>query len=427
MATNHYFQGGTGIGNSSEKRLYEDLIIEGLKIYGQDCYYLPRTLANRDLILGEDTLSKFDDSYLLEMYMETTEGFAGEQEIINKFGLEIREDTTFIISKRRWQNQVDSAHTMIVEGRPNEGDIIYMPLMNSFFEIQFVQDQEPFFQLGQLPVYKLRCTRWEYSNEKLDTGIAAIDGAEERYSTNQALYQTSLDSGTFSAVLGSPVVTGDQVTSIPIISGGEGYSTAPTITISAPSATINGVVSANLSGSTLSSFTISNPGRGYSLVPTVTLIYVATDTTTKTNSSAAVSLTNGRITSISTPTITDISSVTSVAVSGTGVAVTAAAAAVLTSGVLTGVTITVDGSSYLGLSPTVTISENTSASGAFILENDSASGEVNYFINEDYSIQTQSTYADNLDLDSQAGFDTASTADDILDFTERNPFGDIDI
>ena len=104
MATNHYFQGGTGIGNSSEKRLYEDLIIEGLKIYGQDCYYLPRTLANRDLILGEDTLSKFDDSYLLEMYMETTEGFAGEQEIINKFGLEIREDTTFMISKRRWQN-----------------------------------------------------------------------------------------------------------------------------------------------------------------------------------------------------------------------------------------------------------------------------------------------------------------------------------
>jgi hypothetical protein len=427
MATNHYFQGGAGIGNSNEKRLYEDLIIEGLQIYGQDCYYLPRTLVNRDLILGEDTLAKFDDSYLLEMYMETTEGFAGEQEIINKFGLEIREDTTFIISKRRWQNQVDSAHTMIVEGRPNEGDIIYMPLMESFFEIQFIQDQEPFFQLGNLPVYKLRCTRWEYSSEKLDTGIAAIDDAEDKYSLNQTLYQTSLESGTFSAVLGSPVVTGDEVTSIPITSGGEGYTTVPTITISAPSATINGVLSANLSGSTLSSFTISNSGRGYSLVPTVTLIYVATDTTTKTDSSAVVTLTNGTITAVSTPTITDISSVTSVAVGGTGVAVTAAATAVLTSGVLTNVTISVDGSSYLGLTPTVTISENTGATGAVILENDSASGEVNYFINEDYSIQTQSTYADNLDLDSQAGFDTASTADDILDFTERNPFGDIDI
>jgi len=104
MAVNHYFQGGNGIGNTNEKRLYEDLIIEGLKIYGHDCYYLPRTLVNRDLILGEDSLSKFDDSYLLEMYMETTEGFAGEQEIINKFGLEIREDTTFVWfrDKRRY-------------------------------------------------------------------------------------------------------------------------------------------------------------------------------------------------------------------------------------------------------------------------------------------------------------------------------------
>ena len=91
MAINHHFQGGNGIGNQNEKNLYEDLIIEGLKIYGHDVYYLPRTLVNQDLILGEDSLSKFDDSYLIEMYVETTEGLAGEQELINKFGLEIRE------------------------------------------------------------------------------------------------------------------------------------------------------------------------------------------------------------------------------------------------------------------------------------------------------------------------------------------------
>ena len=95
MPVNHYFQDGNGIGNTAEKRLYEDLIIEGLKIYGQDVYYLPRTIVNRDLILGEDMLSKFSSALLLEAYMETTEGFAGEQEIVNKFGLEIREDTTF--------------------------------------------------------------------------------------------------------------------------------------------------------------------------------------------------------------------------------------------------------------------------------------------------------------------------------------------
>ena len=182
MAVNHHFQGGNGIGDTNEKTLYEDLIIEGLKIYGHDVYYLPRTLVNRDLILGEDSLSKFDDSYLIEMYVETTEGLAGEQELINKFGLEIREETTFMLSKRRWQNAVDSYHTMIVEGRPNEGDIIYYPLMNKFFEISFVEDQEPFFQLGNLPVYKLRARTWEYSSERLDTGVTDIDSAEDQYS-----------------------------------------------------------------------------------------------------------------------------------------------------------------------------------------------------------------------------------------------------
>ena len=185
MPVNHHFQGGNGIGNSAEKRLHEDLIIEGLRMYGLDNFYLPRTLVNKDLVLGEDTLSKFDQSYMLEMYMETAEGFGGEQELVSKFGLEIREDTTFVIAKRRWQNQVDNKANSIVDGRPNEGDLIYVPLMNSFFEIQFVEDQEPFFQLGNLPVYKLRTTRFEYSSEKIDTGRSEIDVAEDRLSIDQ--------------------------------------------------------------------------------------------------------------------------------------------------------------------------------------------------------------------------------------------------
>src|SRR6056300_282912 len=426
MPVNHYFQGGNGIGSDSEKRLHEDLIIEGLKIYGQDVFYLPRTLVNQDLILGEDVLSKFDDSYLVEMYVETTEGFQGEQELISKFGLEIRDDTTFVIAKRRWQDQVDSNATLIKEGRPNEGDLIYVPLFNSFFEIQFVEDQEPFFQIGNLPVYKLRATKFEYSSEKIDTGIPAIDDLETSRSLDQLQYQTSLESGTFGAVLGNPVVTGDIITSIPIVSGGEEYVTEPTLTISAPSATINATASANVTGNTLSSFSIDNAGRGYSSAPTLTITYVATDTTTKTDDTAVVTLTNGQVTAISTPTITDILSVTSVVISSPGGAVTASATAVLTNGVVTSVNITVDGSSYLGLSPTVTISENTDATGSLLLENDSADGEIQYFIIEDFAIQTQSGYANNIDLDNEAGFDTASTIDDILDFTERNPFGDAD-
>ena len=425
MAVNHYFQGGNGIGNTNEKRLYEDLIIEGLKIYGQDVYYLPRTLVNQDLVLGEDVLSKFDDSYLIETYIETTEGFQGEQELISKFGLEIRDDTTFVIAKRRWQDQVDNTATLIKEGRPNEGDLIYVPLFNSFFEIQFVEDQEPFFQLGNLPVYKLRATKFEYSSERLDTGITAIDEAEDNLSIDQLQYQTSLESGTFGAVLGSPVVTGDVITSIPVISGGEGYVTAPTLTISAPSATINATASANVSGNTLSSFSIDNAGRGYSSAPTLTLTYVATDSTTKTNDTATVTLTNGQVTAISTPTITDILSVTSVVISSPGNAVTASATAVLTDGVVTSVNITVDGSSYLGLSPTVSISTNTDATGSLLLE--SSIGDINYLINEDFNLATQTRdYADNSTYETDAGFGTTSTADDILDFTERNPFGEVD-
>ena len=125
MPVNHYFQGGKGIGNQAEKRLHEDIIIESLKIFGQDIYYLPRTLVNRDLVLGEDTSSRFDDSYLLEMYFETTEGFAGQQELINKFGLEIREDTTLMVSKRRFHNKVDVRTQLNVKGRPNEGCLLY--------------------------------------------------------------------------------------------------------------------------------------------------------------------------------------------------------------------------------------------------------------------------------------------------------------
>ena len=195
MAVNHYFQGGKGIGNQAEKLLHEDLIIEGLKIYGQDIYYLPRTLVNRDLVLGEDTSSRFDDSYLLEMYFETTEGFAGENEIINKFGLEIRDDTTLVLSKRRFEEHVASKATLTATGRPNEGDIVYVPLLKSFFEIQFVEDEEPFYQLGNLPVYKLKVTRWEYANEEINTGIDRLDNVEDKFSLNEYAFRFQLEFG----------------------------------------------------------------------------------------------------------------------------------------------------------------------------------------------------------------------------------------
>ena len=155
----------------------------------------PSYPVNQDLILGEDTSSRFDDSYAIEMYFETNEGFAGDQELINKFGLEIRDDTTLMVAKRSWDYLVGNKSNLIAAGRPNEGDVIYVPLMNSFFEILFVEDQEPFFQLGNLPVYKLRVTRWEYSNEQINTGVEGIDKAEDEYSLNYFKHKMSLEDG----------------------------------------------------------------------------------------------------------------------------------------------------------------------------------------------------------------------------------------
>ena len=109
MPTNPFFSTGT----TSEQHLYEDLIVEQLKIYGQDVYYLPRKIANKDTIFGEDPASSFDDSYIIEMYVDNSDGYMGEQEIIKKFGLELRDDIQFTVSKLRWETLVGNNLSLI--------------------------------------------------------------------------------------------------------------------------------------------------------------------------------------------------------------------------------------------------------------------------------------------------------------------------
>ena len=200
MPTNVYFDTGT----TSEQRLYEDLIIEQLKIYGQDVFYLPRKIANKDTIFGEDPASSFDDSYIIEMYVDNVDGYMGEQEIIKKFGLELRDDIVFTLSKTRWESLVKNNSDLTAE-RPQEGDLVYFPTTNAFFEIQFVEHEQPFYQQSNLPTYKLSCTRFEYSSERLDTGIAAIDSVETSLSTDTMQFQFSLENETGSIVLESSV------------------------------------------------------------------------------------------------------------------------------------------------------------------------------------------------------------------------------
>ena len=201
MPTNVYFDTGT----TSEQRLYEDLIIEQLKMYGQDVYYLPRKLANKDTIFGEDPASSFDDSYIIEMYVNNTDGFMGEQEIIKKFGLELRDDIKFTVSKLRWETLISNNSDLQNTTRPNEGDLVYFPTTKAFFEIQFVEHEAPFYQQSALPVYQLSCTKWEYASERLDTGITTIDATEDALSTDTMNFQFTLENEVGSFVLESDI------------------------------------------------------------------------------------------------------------------------------------------------------------------------------------------------------------------------------
>lgn len=169
----------------SEQNLYEDLIVESLKIYGQDVYYIPRTLVNRDTILNEDPGSKFDDAFLMEAYIENVDGFEGAGDLYSKFGLEIRDEATFVISRKVWNHSVGLYER---KDKPSEGDLLFLPMTNSFFEISYVEDDSPFFQLSNLPVYKLTCSLFEYSDEEIETGIAEIDDK-----IGSQAYQISMD------------------------------------------------------------------------------------------------------------------------------------------------------------------------------------------------------------------------------------------
>ena len=196
MTTNHFFQSGNSIGATSEQRLVEDLVIESLKVYGHDLYYLPRTLVNKDTIFDEDELSRFTQAYPIEMYLDNVNGYEGQGDIFTRFGLEVRDQATFVMAKRRWEDLVlTSGGTFTQTARPSEGDLLYFPKTKSIFEIKYVDFQNPFYQLNQIYVFRLTCELFEYSSEDLDTGIADIDVIETKYSQDMLEYQLLTEDG----------------------------------------------------------------------------------------------------------------------------------------------------------------------------------------------------------------------------------------
>jgi len=230
MAVNKHFHTSGAAAVTTEKNLYRDLVTEAIQIYGHDVYYLDRTLVAEDTVWGEDSLSKFQYSAPIEMYMEDADGgYAGEREMMTQFGLQNLSEATFVVSKERFQDktkqiQIEASTdttggSVLVESgtldsdyklegstyyilsetdatdsdRPLEGDVIYHPTLKKLFEINFVDHDEPFYQLDNNPVYKMRCRLFEYSSEALDTGITAIDAIEDDLSRQALIYQFTLE------------------------------------------------------------------------------------------------------------------------------------------------------------------------------------------------------------------------------------------
>ena len=211
---NHYFQSGRTIGNRSEQNLYEDLIIEAMKIYGFEVFYIPRKPNNKDIIFTEDPLNSYEFAYPIEMYMENIGGFEGEGELLTKFGLEIRDTANFIVSRRRWQTVVGDEGQTVLSNRPAEGDVIYFPLTKSYFEIRKVDGQTPFYQVGKLYIYKMSCELMQFSNEIFKTGVEEIDstiGALSNTVDNYEVLQEAGDSVLQETNAPTPLVLEDYV------------------------------------------------------------------------------------------------------------------------------------------------------------------------------------------------------------------------
>ena len=241
MAVNSFFHTSNVAAISTEQSLYSNLIAEAIQIHGHDVYYMDRTIVAEDSILGGDTLSKFKDAAKIEMYMENADGgFAGEREIMNQFGLQNLSEATFVVNKLRFQEltkqitieagtsadvdgtgDVEEGGSILLEAgtlaetstdlegsdfyiisetdatdsdRPYEGDAIYHPILKKMFQVNFVDHDEPFFQLDNNPVYKLRCRLFDYASEELDTGIDDIDDIQGVLSTSTAEYQFTMES-----------------------------------------------------------------------------------------------------------------------------------------------------------------------------------------------------------------------------------------
>ena len=460
-------------GSSSEQRLVQDLINEQLKMYGQDIVYLPRNIINKNTILKEITASEFDDSFRIEAYLVNYEGFGGQGDILSKFGVKTTDEVTFIISKERYEDFIGpfiSLNAQVeLKSRPQEGDLIYLPLDNTIFEIKYVEGKKPFYQLNNLYVYELRCEVMDYeADDVINTSINEVDESVKDFGYIVKLIMVGLGATSASAnvELASNLTPagGSSVSRIDLINDGTGYLSVPIVAIStASSGGVNATAVAIMTnrsgqtGSSIDKILVINPGIGYTVVPTVSII----------SSSGSGAISTAIISSGSLGPINLISggvgysTVPIVAISTAPVGGTNATALALinSSGIVTSIRYTNAGAGYIQ-TPIVTLSSPVGVSTSNYIFNEIvrgvSTGTTAYVNDWDYdtrilqvktlsgsfirgesvvgmgttsggsnanykilSINTQDEYddyADNIPIENEA--------DEILDFSERNPFGD---
>jgi len=474
MPLNSYFLQGS----QSEQRLVQDLINEQLKIYGQDVVYLPRKMVNKKTILREVVASTFDDSFRMEAYLLNYQGFEGSGDILSKFGVQTTDAVTFIISKERYEDFISpflvNQSDIQLSTRPQEGDLIYFPLDNTMFEIKYVEGKKPFYQLNNLYVYQLSCEVMDYAlDDNVETSIEEVDASvvDFGYITKLTLVGSGSSTASVDVQLAktlSVLQTGKSVSAIDLINDGTGYTVPPLIGIAtAPSTGINATAVAIMTsrsgqvGSSIDRIQITNPGFGYTEAPIIT---IRSQNAFGTGAAATAIVNEGSLGAI---TINDAGSgygstpVVSIGTAPSGGINASASAVINTLGELSAIRFTNAGAGYT-LAPTISISSPSTGgigTGDYLfkeLVRGVSTGTTAYVANWDsddsilkvttvsgnfalgevlvgigttqngsdasYTIQSISTqdeydtFAENIEVETEA--------DAILDFTEKNPFGE---
>ena len=283
MALNPFFLQGT----QSEQRLVQDIINEHLRFHGVEVTYIPRKFVNKKTVIEEVQSSKFDDNFAIEAYLNTYDGYGGAGDILTKFGVSIRDELILTISKERFEDFIAPFMAGIDDGtedselptptRPREGDLVYFPLGQRLFEVKFVEHEDPFFQLGKNYVYQLKCELFEYEDEVLDTSIPEIDTQiqDEGILSTLKLIGVGKTATAIGIIQGTE--TSGYIKEIFLNNDGSGYTSPPTIgfTTSPTNQTGDtpeaiGILTTKSGVTSIEKILLINAGAGYTVAPTIT-------------------------------------------------------------------------------------------------------------------------------------------------------------